>query len=74
MATLTCDVARRLLQDGFTLLDAPGGHTQWKIGRDTVRDVTVQYWLNHGDIKATSPGVYVWIGKQPAFAPVKELS
>ena len=70
MATLTRNVARRLLQDGFTLLDAPGGHAQWKIGNDTVRDVTVQRWLSTGDIKATSPGVYVWIGKQPAFVPM----
>ena len=73
MATLSRDVARRLMQDGFNLLDAPGGHAQWKIGRDTVREVTVRHWLSMGDIKATSPGVYVWIGKQPAFVPLPQV-
>ena len=72
MATLTRDEARRLLQDGFTLRDAPRDHARWKIGKDTVREVTVQHWLDHGDIHETSPGVYVWIGKQPAFVPMPE--
>ena len=62
MATLIAVQAIRRLKDGELLYDKPGGHARWKLGKDTVREVTVNKWIKYKKISELSPGAWGWSG------------
>ena len=69
MATLDMYQAKFRLQDGELLKDSPRDHARWKLGKDTVREVTVLKWIKSGNLIEVSPGVWEWVGVQPWFIP-----
>lgn len=64
MATLDMYQAKSRLQDGELLRDAPRDHARWKLGKDTVRDATVQKWIKLDKLAEISTGIWKWIGEQ----------
>ena len=64
MATLDLYQAKRRLQDGELLRDLPKDHARWKLGKDTVREVTVLKWIKSGQLTEMSSGVWKWSGNE----------
>lgn len=71
MTTLDRDQAKWRLQDGELLQDKPRDHARWKLGKDTVRDITVQKWIKLGKLVEVRMGVWKWVGDQPYFVAKK---
>ena len=67
MATLDKYEAKQRLQDGALLRDLPRDHARWKLGKDTVREVTVLKWIKYGQLTQMAPGVWKWNGDEPCF-------
>ena len=71
MATLDMYQAKQRLQDGELLRDLPQDHARWKLGKDTVREITVLKWIKQGKLTGVSAGVFKWSGEEPYFIPKK---